>query len=376
MAGQIIKKKDKTWLVRIFLGRDTNGKRKYFGKIIHGTKKNAETYLNAKLREKDLGVFVEPASMPLSEFLDRWLEEIAKPRVRKSTFASYEMMLRLYVKPRLGTKRLSDVEAHEIQKVYNEMRKSGLSSRTVRYAHNVLSSAFKQAIKWQMLVRNPCDVCVLPRLEKSEMKYFMPDEVSRFLAVAREDKHFLVFHLALETGMRPEEYLAVQWKDIDLETGILSVRRALIWNRTGGGFRFEEPKTSKSRRSIPLSDTVVTALKNYRRTQLEQRMRLGGDYANLDLVFATELGTPISSKNLRDRHFKPLMKKAGLAEIRLYDLRHTTATLLLSAGENPKVVSERLGHASIVLTLDTYSHVLPTMQKEATSKIEKLMFGT
>lgn len=375
MAGQIIKKKDKTWLVRIFLGRDTNGKRKYYGKIIHGTKKNAETYLNAKLREKDLGIFVEPASMPLSEFLERWLEEIARPRIRRSTYASYEMMIRLYINPKLGTKRLSDVHAHEIQKTYNDMRKSGLSSRTVRYAHNVLSSAFKQAIKWQMLIRNPCDVCELPRLEKTEMKYFTPDQVSAFLQTAKDDKHFLIFLLALETGMRPEEYLAIQWKDIDLEAGILSVRRALVWNRKGGGFRFEEPKTSKSRRSIPLSNSVVSALKGQRRTQLEQRMKLGADYGNLDLVFATELGTPISSKNLRDRHFKPLMTKAGLAGIRLYDLRHTTATLLLSAGENPKVVSERLGHASIVLTLDTYSHVLPTMQREATVKLEKLMFG-
>ena len=253
MAGQIIKKQDKTWLVRIFLGRDTNGKRKYFSKVIHGTKKNADTYLTAKLREKDLGIFVEPAAMPLSEFLDRWLEEIAKPRVRQSTYASYEMMLRLYIKPKLGMKRLSDIQAYEIQKVYGDMRKINLSSRTVRYAHNVLSSAFKQAIKWQMLIRNPCDLCELPRLEKAEMKYFSPDEVSKFLLKAKSDKYFLIFLLALETGMRPEEYLAVQWKDIDLETGVLSVRRALVSNRKGGGFKFEEPKTSKSRRSIPLS---------------------------------------------------------------------------------------------------------------------------
>lgn len=376
MAGQIIKKGDKTWLVRIFLGRDTNGKRKYFGKIIHGTKKNADTYLTAKLREKDLGTFVEPAAMPLSEFLDRWLEEIAKPRVRQSTYSSYEMMLRLYITPKLGIKRLSDVQAHEIQKVYGDMRKTGLSSRTVRYAHNVLSSAFKQAIKWQMLIRNPCDLCELPRLEKSEMKYFSPDEVSKFLNKAKADKYYLIFLLALETGMRPEEYLAVQWKDIDLETGVLSVRRALVWNRKGGGFKFEEPKTSKSRRSIPLSGSIVAALKVHRRNHLTQKMKLGPDYANLDLVFSTELGTPISSVNLRNRHFKPIMTAAEVPEIRLYDLRHTTATLLLSAGENPKVVSERLGHASIVLTLDTYSHVLPTMQKEATNKIEKMMFGT
>ena len=372
MAGQIIKKGEKTWLVRIFLGRDTNGKRKYFSKVIHGTKKNADTYLTAKLREKDLGTFVEPAAMPLSEFVDRWLEEIARPRVRKSTYASYEMMLRLYVKPKLGTKRLSDVQAHEIQKVYNGMRKSGLSSRTVRYAHNVLSSAFKQAIKWEMLIRNPCDVCELPRHEKTEMKYFTPEQVSTFLEAARDDKHFLVFLLALETGMRPEEYLAVQWKDIDLETGDLSVRRALVWNRKGGGFRFEEPKTSKSRRSIPLSGSIVSALKIHRRSHLAEKMKLGPDYANINLVFSTELGTPISSVNLRNRHFKPIMAKAGLAEIRLYDLRHTMATLLLLAGENPKVVSERLGHASIVLTLDTYSHVLPTTHDDAATSVAAL----
>jgi integrase len=117
-------------------------------------------------------------------------------------------------------------------------------------------------------------------------------------------------------------------------------------------------------------------LKTHRRRQLEERIKLGADYQNLDLVFASEAGTPIQPKNLIDRYFKPLLEKAGLPNIRLYDLRHTTASLLLSAGENPKVVSERLGHASIVLTLDTYSHVLPTMQKTATDKLEKLMFGT
>ena len=145
-----------------------------------------------------------------------------------------------------------------------------------------------------MLIRNPCDVCELPRLEKTEMKYFSSEEVSKFLEKAKSDKYFLIFLLALETGMRPEEYLAVQWKDIDLENGDLSVRRALIWNRKGGGFRFEEPKTSKSRRSIPLSNSIVSALKIHRRNHLAEKMRLGQDYANLDLVFSTELGTPIS----------------------------------------------------------------------------------
>nr|MBA2494669.1 site-specific integrase [Acidobacteriota bacterium] len=166
------------------------------------------------------------------------------------------------------------------------------------------------------------------------------------------------------------------WKDIDFEQKALSVRRAIVWKRKGGGFTFTEPKTKKSRRSIPISNSVINALKTHRRNQLEAKLKLGAAYENLDLVFASEVGTPIQPKNLLDRHFRPLLKKAGLPSIRLYDLRHTTATLLLSAGENPKVVSERLGHASIVLTLDTYSHVLPTMQESATNKLEKMMFGT
>ena len=147
-------------------------------------------------------------------------------------------------------------------------------------------------------------------------------------------------------------------------------------DKKGGSFRFAETKTKKSRRSIPLSTSLAKSIKSHRRKQLEERMKLGADYQNLDLVFASETGTPLQRKNFTDRHFKPILKKANLPDIRLYDLRHTTATLLLSAGENPKVVSERLGHASITLTLDTYSHVLPTMQKEAANKLESMLYGT
>jgi len=375
MTGQIIKRGD-SWTVRIFLGRDTKGKRKYFNKTIKGNKKDAQKYLTAKLREKDLGVFIEPASIALNEYLDKWLEEIAKPRLRESTFTSYKAILENYVKPKLGSKRLSDIQAYEVQKLYSDMKKRGLSSRTIRYTHVVLSSAMKQAIRWKMIMQNPCELCELPRLEKNEMKHLSPEETSKFLQAAKESKYFVLFLLVIESGMRPEEYLSLQWKDIDFEQKALSVRRAIVWKRKGGGFTFTEPKTKKSRRSIPISTSVINALKTHRRKQLEERLKLGADYQNLDLVFTSEIGTPIQPKNLIDRHFKPLLKKAEVPDIRLYDLRHTTATLLLSAGENPKVVSERLGHASIVLTLDTYSHVLPTMQQTATDKLEKMMFGT
>lgn len=376
MAGTIKKRTDKTWLVRIFLGRDENGVTKHFNKTIHGTKKDAQTYLNAKLREKDLGIFVEPASMPLSEHIDTWLEEVAKPRLRVSTYASYEMILRNYIIPTLGGRRLCDIQSYEIQSLYNGLTKRGLSARTVRYSHTVLSSALKQAIKWKRLVQNPCDHCDLPKMEKTEMRCFTPEETKVFLETAKTDKHYTLFLLAIHTGLRPEEYLGLQWKDIDFDQQALSVRRAVVWRRKGGGFFFTEPKTKKSRRSIPLSETLFAALKNHRRDTLKARMKLHPEIKKLDLVFTSKAGTPIQPKNLRDRHFFPIRDEAGLPKIRLYDLRHTTATLLLASGENPKVVAERLGHASIVLTLDTYSHVLPTMQKDASDRLENLLVGT
>lgn len=387
MAGQIkkqtkrdaktgkIKVYENTWTVRIFLGREADGKRKYFTKTIHGTKKDADIYLTAKLREKDLGILIEPATESLAKYVDRWLVDVAKPRLRESTFEGYKWIVETYITKHLGTKKLSQLQGYQIQKFYNDLQREGLSARTVRYSHSVLSSALKQAVRWKMIFQNPCDDCDLPKMRKAEMKCYTPVEVRTFLETAKGTKHYVLFLLIIQTGMRPEEYLGLQWKDIDLKKGVLSVRRA-IKIRKGGGFYFTEPKTNKSRRSIPLSKSVITALKGHRRSQLEAIMKTRDCYQDSDLVFATEIGTPLLVGNLRNRHFEKIRVDANLPKIRLYDLRHTTATLLLSAGENPKVVSERLGHASIVLTLDTYSHVLPTMQKEATSKLEKMMFGT
>ncbi len=371
MAGQITKRGD-SWQIRIFLGRDAKGKRKYFNKTIHGIKKDAQKYLTAKLREKDLGVFVEPASMSLNIFLDKWLDEIAVLKLREQTLNGYKWLLNRYIREKLGSKRLSDIQAYEIQKIYNDMKKANYAPKTIRHAHNVLSSALKQAVKWKMLIQNPCDLCELPRQIKTEMKYFSPKEAKIFLETARENRHFVLFQLAIQTGMRPQEYLGLQWKDVDFEQKKLSIKRTVVEIK-GSGFRFDETKTNRSRRSMPISQTLVNELKKHKREQLEARFKLGNIYQNYELVFASEIGTPHQKKNIRDRHFKPLLKKAGLPDIRLYDLRHTMATLLLSEGVNPKIVSERLGHASIVLTLDTYSHVLPTMQEDATDKLEMLL---
>jgi integrase len=368
--GQIIKRGD-SWTVRIFLGRDAVGKRRYFNKTITGTKKDAQKYLTGKLREKDLGTFIEPASISLTEYLDKWLADNAKQKVRGQTYCSYDIML-TYVKDALGSRKLSDIKTLDIQKFYNALSAKGLSPRTVRYVHSVLSSALKQAVKWHILMQNPCDFCDLPRKTKTEMKCLNPAETVKFLAAAKNTRHSTLFRLAIETGLRPSEYLALQWKDFDMKRNVLSIRRSVI-DKCKGGFEFDETKTPSSRRSVPVSQALAAELKGHRKKQLEARLKNGQGYLNLDLIFASEIGTPHQKKNIRDRHFKPILTKAKLPEIRLYDLRHTTATLLLSDGVNPKIVSERLGHASIVLTLDTYSHVLPTMQEDATARLENIL---
>jgi integrase len=375
MAGQIIKRGDRTWLVRIFTGRDEKGKRRYVNKTIHGTKKDAEKYFTATQRDRDLGVFIEACTLSVDEYLNKWLETAARPRLRERTFSDYTEKIDRYVRSAIGKKKLADVRPLDIQTFYSQMQERGLSARTVRYTHAILSSAFKQAIKWHMLARNPCKAVELPRATRREMLAFSPEEAGRFLKAAKEDEQGIIFAFALATGMRPEEYLALKWStDMDLEKGVAVVQRALV-RRKGGGWYFDEPKTSRSRRTVPLPVSLVQALITHRRKQAEARLKAGAAYQNNDLVFATGEGTPHNSRNLAQRHLQQILKRAKLPlTFRLYDLRHSCATLLLAVGENPKVVSERLGHASIVLTLDTYSHVLPSMQQAATAKLESLLF--
>lgn len=377
MAGQIIKRGDRTWLVRIFMGRDAKGKQTFHHKTIHGTKKDAEQYRNKAIREKDLGTFIEPSPITVDDYMKKWLETAARPRLRDNTYREYEGLLCRYVSPTLGGKRLSDVRPLDIQSLYTTMSEKNLSARTVRFTHSVLSSAFKQAVRWRMLLQNPCGSVELPRKVSQEMQSLTPIEAARFLAEAAGDRWVALFVLALATGLRPSEYFGLKWSDVDLEQGLVTVQRSLIWRSyKSGDWYFGEPKTPRSRRRIPLPDSVVRALIQHKRRQAEERLKEGAAYKNLDLIFATSEGQPLIRLNVIQKHFKPILERAKLpATLRLYDLRHTCATLLLAANENPKVVSERLGHSSITLTMDVYSHVLPDMQQGASDKLERILFS-
>lgn len=372
MAGQIISKGDRKWLVKIFRGRDAKGKKHYYSKLIHGAKKDAQKFLNGVLREIDLGIFVEPSRMTLSEYLDKWLDSAARPRVSQRTADGYEGLLRRYIKEPLGSKRLDDLKALDIQRVYADMQARGLSARVVRHTHSALHNALKQAMKWGMLSRNVSELVELPKVPHKERRVLSQEEAVRFLKAADRLPHGLIFEFALITGMRPEEYLALQWADIDFERGTATIQRALV--RLKKEWSFEKPKTPRSRRTVPLPSLLLHKLIEHKRKQNEERLKEGPSWQAHNLVFCSETGTPLSIPNLTYRYFRPILLEAELPQIRLYDLRHSCATLLLMADEHPKVVSERLGHSTVVLTLDTYSHVLPTMQQRATAKLEKMLY--
>jgi integrase len=359
--------------------RDEKGKRHEVWRLVESKSK-----VRAAIRQIENELEESPEAFEyrdtVNEFLDKWLAA-AKQKVCARTYEDYVGMLRLYVRPVLGAKKLSTVRVLDVQDLVNGMTDKGLSARTVRYAHAIFLRAMKRAVKWKLLVQNPASDVELPKNVRREMKVFTPEQARAFLEEAYKGKHGLMFALAVYTGMRPEEYLGLKWGDIDFQAGTVTVQRTLVWKRWKTEYYFGEPKTSRSRRTIPLSGSLVKELVSHKIRQAEHRLKVGPNWVNHDLVFCCHgkpkthegAGMPHSVRNLQRRHFKPILTRAKLPDIRLYDLRHTCATLLLVAGENPKVVAERLGHASIVLTLDTYSHCLPTMQQSATDKLERIL---
>lgn len=239
----------------------------------------------------------------------------------------------------------------------------------VRLTHTLLKGALMQAVKWQMIVQNPAAFVDLPKRKTAAKTRPLPKaEVERFLEATARSKWHVFFHLMVATGLRPSEALALHWKDVDLGAGTLTVRHSLGWLKGEKRFVLNDPKTPSSRRTVPLPYGLVKLLSEHMTAQYERGFT--------GLVFTTRLGDPAHQRVIVQEAFKPALEKAGLAkETRLYDLRHTHATLLLLAGVHPKVVSERLGHASVAITLDVYSHVLPNMQQEAAVKLEALLYS-
>lgn len=367
MAGQLIQRGERTWLIRVYAGV-ISGKRKYLNYTVHGTKRDAQARLNKLLVDRDADRLVMPSRLTLADYLEQWKEKALKGRVAPRTFKTYEYNLERYIIPTLGGKKLTALTAWDIQGVYSDMTERGLSAGTVRHAHTVLRNALKQAVKWRMLPSNPADSVDLPQRDSAQkFRALTREQVERFLAAVADSPWKAVYHLMLNTGMRPGEVFGLTWEHVDLARGELVVAHAVTY----GPDRvptLSVPKTKKPRR-ITFTQELAQILAEHREATASISNPLG-------LVFPNIEGELIHPNHWSKRDFKNALAAAGLASsVRLYDLRHSMATLALAAGIHPKVVSERLGHATTKLTLDTYSHVTPHMQEQAGEQLASLIYG-
>ena len=285
-------------------GKTLRGKQIFHRKTIHGTKKDADRYLTAARREMDLGTFVEPTAMSVNEYLNRWLRDAARPRVSQRTADGYAGLLERYIRQSLGHKRLDKLQPLDIQTVYGAMQARGLSARIVRHAHSALHNALKQAVKWGLLSRNPSDLVELPKVPHKERRVLSPDEAADFLEAAAVMPHGLIFEFALLTGMRPEEYLALQWSDVDFERSTAQVRRALVRHKKS--WSFEGPKTARSRRTVYLPAPLLKKLAAHKRRK-KRRPKTSLRMSRSPTDQTTR--SPCRTK----RNSRPAMRKTGRA---------------------------------------------------------------
>ena len=306
----------------------------------------------------------------MAEFLDQWLTEVVRPNVRPWTYKGYEVHVRLHLKPFIGHIRLDKLAPLHVQQLLNAKKSEGLSAKSIRYIRGTLRTALNQAVRWELLTRNPASLVDGPRIEHYEIRPFTPDEARAFLAAMRGDRLEALYSVALTMGLRQGEALGLCWKAIDLELGYLRVSHQL--QRFDGETRLVEPKTARSRRTLALPASIVRSLKEHRERQRAEREAAGDKWTETGLVFTTPTGKPIDATRV-SKDFHRHLDRAGLDQRRFHDLRHSCATLLLVQGVSPRVVMEVLGHSQISLTMNTYTHVLPELRRQAADRMDELL---
>jgi len=371
MKGHIKQRSKGSWTIWVELGRDPEtGRRKQQTLTVRGTKKDAERELRTVLTRIESGAHVKPAKLTLGEYLEQWLRDYVATNTAPTTADGYSDIARAHLTPELGRFPLAALQPSHIQAYYARMLaygrrdgKGGLSAQTVKHHHRLLYEVLKHAVKHGVLIRNVVEAVDPPRADSREMVTLEPDNVYIFLDAAHGTPYYVLFYTALYTGLRRSELLGLRWKDIDLDLATLSVVQTLHYVPKKG-YTFREPKTRRSRRLVNLSPSQALLLREHRANQELERKLLGSSIMPGDLVFCYPDGSPLPPNSVT-KAFHKVVKSLGISGVRLHDLRHTHATLMLRQGVHPKVVSERLGHSSVAITLDTYSHVLPGIQAAA-----------
>ena len=369
-AGTVYPRKNRDGKVTGYRGSyfAPDGKRRY---VSAKRKGDAERALREAMTDADRGLTFDASNQTVSGYMTRWLEDFAKGTIAPRTYHNYRLQIREHIVPAFGTMKLSKLDTPNIQALYTAKLRDGLKPSSVRYIHAVLHCALKKAVELRLISRNPTASARPPKIRQEEITPLDAHQARLLLEAAKHDRFECLYILSLTCGLRMGESLGLKWSDIDLDAGTLRVHRQVQRIRDGGGLVFSEPKNA-SRRTIDLPQRALEALRSQRKEQAKEKLR-ATDYGDSGLVFATSKGTPHDSQNIVNRYFKPLLKRAELPYIRWHDLRHTYATLLLARGTHPTYVQKSLGHASVQLTLDRYSHWMPSMGRNTAEGINEAL---
>lgn len=344
-SGSVYPRKNKAGKITGYLGayHTADGKRRT---VSAKTKTECREKLRTAMSDADRGMVFDASTLTVGQYLDKWLPSI-KDTVRQRTWERYEQLVRVHIKPALGSVKLKSLTRSHVKSLYCDKLDSGSSPRTVQYIHVTVHKALNDAVADGLIGLNVSDGLKPSKSRRHEIHSLTPEQAKAFLQAARGDRYEALYVLAVHYGLRQGELLGLKWQDLD--GNVLQVRRTMSEAREG---RIEEDTKSGKGRRIDLSQTAVEALRIHR-----ERMEEEGHGS--ELVFPSIVGTPTNSKNLYWRSFKPLLKSAGLPDIVFHELRHTCATIRFMKGQHPKRVSDLLGHASVAITLDIYSHVIP-----------------
>jgi integrase len=365
-------KRGKRYAVRLCLGRGPDGKRIYRWHSGYATKRDAQQARAELLGAVDRNSYVPPDKTTVADYLrQQWLPAV-QSRVRPGTWEEYRRKAETHLIPAIGQIPLQQLTTAMLNTLYQQLLDRGTGARTVQYVHATIRKALNDAVRWGLLVRNPALYAAAPTPRRTELLTWTAEELRHFLESVHGDRLYAAWRLAALTGMRRGEVLGLRWADLDLDAGWLSVRQTLVV--VDNHPQLSQPKTARGRRRLALDPDTIAALRAHHTAQAAERLAAGPAWPNSDLVFTRQDGAPLHPEYMR-RRFDRRIARAGLPRIRFHDLRHTHATLALHAGVHPKVISERLGHATVAMTLDVYSHAIPALQQDAAVVVADLVTG-
>jgi len=370
VPGYIRKRGKHSWQVMVRAGRDpVSGKYVRIARTVRGTRKDAERVLARLLHEATHGALVDPGRTTTGEWLDRWLHDVAKPNVAAKTWERYEEIVRLHLKPHLGNIPLHRLRPAHVQRLYAALQEAGKHPKTILHVHRTLHAALEAAVRLEVVVRNVCDAVRPPRVPPSERRALTEGELARVIRAAEGTRLHVPVLLAALCGLRRGEVLGLRWEDVDLERGVLVVRRSL--EMASGKLGLKETKTGRAR-GIEVPPMVLAALRNHRKEQLEARLRLGSEWQDHDLVCYAETGGPWWPNNF-ERAFRSLVRRCGIGHFTFHDLRHTHASQAIRLGADIRTLAARLGHSTPTLTLNVYGHEMPGAQRELSLRVDRMI---